>query len=398
MERRKRICTISVVCVMAILLLWYSISVFAMTDSSVLYHFFTGKVAVRLEEFTLKDGNYVLAEHESIVIPGDYVSRIPVIYNEGEDCYVRAKIDISSDKKGSVPITLDNIQGIGEHWIQVGEYFYYREILPAKGHVILFEGIQMPKDWNPLADSGNAWTVEVRAEAIQAEHRSLDLEGLDPWKLEHEGAAILAADETEALHGQEEKGSVIFEIEEDLEGFYVGIERTMQNLGIFMPGDRKERRIQIQNQTTEDRFVCMSADVSGETQLLEMMHIKIVWEMMGERDVLYDGKLCDLKDALRESRVVISGKCEGSVVCSLELPKEANNTYAAKEALVKIALSNELPKMEVSEIPEADVITQNSAVKTGDSNTIWIWLVCMILTLPVIAVCLWRRKGLEDDV
>ena len=394
---------------MCCFILLSSISVYAITESMVTYHFFSKKAEVHVENYTLEHDVWVPWKDGQTVLPGEYLSKISVIYNDGMDCYIRAQVKITSNRKVSIPITLENIEGISEKWVLIDGYFYYQDIVPENGEVIFFEGITIPEDWDASVDSGTQWSVEITADAVQAEHLSPDFQSNDPWGQKREQYEILEMEEEEVLEGLETDNQVVFTIQSELEEVEIGIEETFQNLGAFWPGTTKEQAIYIRNLDKKGRKIYLKAEFSENLHLLEEMQLCILWECESGKTTIFDGTLDEVQKDLDNICWNLQGDTEGKLLFQFELEKALTNEYAAQEGNVSFTLTSDRPVIKTpiigggvlpehmgSKLENSDVILEDVVVHTGDETIAWLWILCMTVAMCVFVLCYKCEKRKDD--
>ena len=152
-------------------------SIYAYSEVKIENEFTTGIVDVELEEYTLKDGKLCLWEDpHHYVLPGESISKIPRIYNFGNDCYIRADIQFIN-----TPITELSLYGMSENWILAPDgYYYYKEIVPSGDFVNLFEGFVVPANLDENTQE-TEFNIHVFVEAVQSENFTPNFEMYDPW-------------------------------------------------------------------------------------------------------------------------------------------------------------------------------------------------------------------------
>lgn len=255
--------------------LFSAVSIYAFSEAAVTYHTGSGKVQIRLEEYSRKDGKEVPWEENQTILPGGTLSKIPRIYNEGEDCYVRATVEFDSARKTKRPLTYEELEGITRDWVQSGNYFYYKKILPQKESVDFFQGIRIPDTWEDGEDDGNDWMAEVKVDAVQAEFFEPDFSSRDPWGMEREEFEIQEAADREPTQQEGDEEPVTFEMEQDLKGFSVEEQETFRNLETFLPGEAQTRVLEFTNQTKKERELYMRAEIIEKSAFLEEMELVI---------------------------------------------------------------------------------------------------------------------------
>ena len=85
---------IAVMAVLSLLLTMSGVGIHARTTTSVTNHFDTGIVDIDLKEYQLGDNQELEAwEDNPLLLPGSRISKIPEVSNQGNDCWVRVKLE-----------------------------------------------------------------------------------------------------------------------------------------------------------------------------------------------------------------------------------------------------------------------------------------------------------------
>lgn len=341
------------------LLLVAGVSVAAFSEVGILFQAETGKVAIHLEEYAVENGKEVPWKDGSTVLPGGVVSKIPRIFNDGEDCYVRAKMEFTSEKESEMPLTTDSLLGISKDWKQVGEYYYYCKVLKEKERVTLFQGIRIPQEWKSGVDDKNRWDVNIQAEAIQAAFFQPDFSSEDPWNLGGK-TEILEAPEEEPVDPDVSMEPVVLEIAQDTKGFDVNSQEFFQTMEQFLPGSSQVGHLKLTNQTGQKRAVYLRAEILEKNELLEKLELEIRKKEKNREVIVYQGSM--LAEKLQEYRKLaeVDGEETVQIEFHVKLPEDADNRYAARQGKVKFYLTTETPPKVVK------------AVKTGDEMGSWL--------------------------
>ncbi len=380
------------------------ISVLAISKTTVKYHLFSEKAAIHVQYYTEKNGRIVLLEEEDEnVLPGEFISRIPMIQNEGIDCYIRAKVDITSEKEASVPITLEHIVGMDEKWISIGDYFYYKDVLLEDDDVGIFDGICTPLEWVNAEDCGNQWEVNVKVDAIQAKYLEPDFQSADPWGEQKNGFEILNAKEDEALEDNNINSSFDFTIESGVNDFQIEKKETFQDMGDFVPGDVKRHEITIRNLNKRERTINIRMEVPKNNKLLAEMELTVVWAYENKETVLYQGTILDAYEIFETESLNMKGSSEGVLCLCISLPEIADNTWAALEGNFHLVFSEEQIEQGNSNVQEdllgwpedseiSDELGEDFAVQTGDDSKLWNGIVGLGIGVCLFFLCLWKGK------
>lgn len=143
----------------------------------------TGTLKIDLEQYEIdSNGNRVVAQSKS-VLPGEQVSYIPVIKNNGADCYVRLRTTIEmEDREVDRAITHEDLYGLGPNWKQIGEYLYYTKILRRGESIDAFMGVEVPHVWTQRMHESSGFTLYEHADAIQSENYTPNFNSDTPWE------------------------------------------------------------------------------------------------------------------------------------------------------------------------------------------------------------------------
>lgn len=359
------------------------VSVLAFSEVSLLIQAVSGKVDVRLEEFTLEDGKEVPWKENRMVLPGTTLSKIARIFNEGEDCYIRASVEFKSERESEYPLSRENLTGISQDWVWRGEHCYYKKILTKEGTVDFFRGIQIPSQWKEKTDDNNHWEVNVKVDAIQAAFFHPEFSTEDPWKIKEKEYEIQKALEEDPVDQEGDEEQVILEIGENMKGFSVDTQEFFRNMETFVPGKVQKGRVVFENRTVRAREVYMKSEILEENEFLKELQLTIRKNVEGRQEVLYQGTF--LADKLGEYQSIgkIPGNETGILEFELLLPEKADNRYSVKEGKVKFWFTTDVPEGE-----------KRTAVQTGD-QTPWWAILGVVLPIPVMAagvVALGRKR------
>ena len=115
-----------------------------------------------------------------IVLPSQVISKIPRITNYAEPCYVRVKPVFDEEETQDYRLGEEDLGGIEDVWLKVGEYYYYPKVLGKQESVDFFRTITIPSAWTSEAE-GQVLSVEIQAEAVQAANVTPDFTAEAPW-------------------------------------------------------------------------------------------------------------------------------------------------------------------------------------------------------------------------
>lgn len=331
-------------------------TILAMTETSVTNHISTGIVDIELEEYQIQDGKEEAYEDVKDILPGQVISKIPRIRNDGNDCYIRVKLELEGTEESI------EAQEIGEKWKEGKDgYLYYTDILKTGDETDLFQSVKIPEDFAQEEES--AFRLEIHAEGIQSQNFTPDFEADAPW-----GAVEIQRCKKE---GQYDITSFRQADDQSLEVVYQGGSRQLfsnpedffVNFPVMLPGDTYEETAELRN--TDDKPVKLyfrsAAEDTESNDLLEQVGLKITTEIDGKTETIYEGTLKG--EGITEDRLLgeIPAEASGKFHFELSVPKELDNRYTVLTNRVKWIFSTE-------------PIEPLTTVQTGDARKTGIYL------------------------
>ena len=353
----------------------------AKTSVDVTNHFETGIVDIRIKEYQIVNGQEEIWTDPPMVLPGDRVSKIPRIYNDGTDCYVRVKICF----REAGELTEANLFGMSAKWMKADDgWYYYKEILKTGTTVDVFKGFEIQKNLSEDMTE-KTFYIDIDADAIQSKNFTPDFEAASPWgtveilKCEKEGQydiSILKKSDTQSFEIRYEGD--IGKLIKNKEDFFV-------NFPYLMPGDKYSDFIRIVNDDkTKDLNIYFRSEAKDDSELLDKIFLRITMERNGETKNIYYGSLRALelsKDCLLG---VIPKGSEGEFYFEIEVPKTLNNKYTILDSNVKWIFS-------IEPIQNTEPMIGNS-VKTGDDAKVWMYVTLLAGSAGVLMMRKWRKK------
>lgn len=302
-------------------------SIYALTEVSVKNHFSTGIVDIELEEYSLtSDGKEVIWENMDDVLPDTDISKIPRIFNHGNDCYVRAKIHLED-----TPICMDDIYGISERWMYADDgYFYYTEDLLTGEHVDLFEGIHIPSDLSETY-AGTTFNIEIDVDAVQSKNFTPDYQSGSPW-----GKVEILECEKEGMYDittfkKAEQGELSIRYEGDAGKLIKNEEDFFKNFPVFLPGDVYTDSLEFSNNSDRDISLYFRTAAHEEEGLIDALNLKIEKIISGKVEVLYEGTVRASELHGGVLLATLKKGEEGTLSYTLEMPEELQNPYSILE-------------------------------------------------------------------
>lgn len=328
-----------------------------------------GDIDISLEEYCLDENqNEQFYDRDIQIMPGDTVSKIPRITCLTEPCYIRALITHSSPIESDVPVTDntlvddtltndtlanntsseipaieytdiladENIFGLSESWIKVGDYYYYKNILNPNESADLFQGVFIPHEW----DNDHAQqklSLNIQIDAIQAEHFTPDFTSEQPWGNEEIEICAHSGDRSAVVNPYT---TMYVEFEGNSHKLVAVPEDFFSNLGQAMPGDSLNDTVTLKN-TTEDEvelfFHTSLPDTLNEDQKSLLTKIELSIYLEGNK--LYEGNL----EAASLNSDISLGKYKSqenkNFTFQLTVPTELKNQYALVDTVVRWVFS-----------------------------------------------------------
>ena len=131
------------------------------------------KVEIALEEFQENEaGERSPWEAPECSYPGEQISKIPVIENQGVPCYLRVRVDFQESEEQPNLWNEDCLIGVDEEkWCPVREdgalFYYLREPLASGAKTELFYAVKLPEAWGNET-AGTSFGLKLSPEAVQA--------------------------------------------------------------------------------------------------------------------------------------------------------------------------------------------------------------------------------------
>lgn len=342
----------------------------------------TGVVNIEIDEYTLDENNNRVPWKNNVeVLPGTVVNKIPCFTSKGNDCYVRAVINVKEDVNTNHPITMDDFYGISDDWIKIGSYFYYKKILKTDETVDFFHSFKVPAEWNDTVNPKNAgdwkFSVNVTVDAIQADNFTPDFKSTAPWgeavikesihKNGYDINLFTANSETDMSIIIDDKKDIIIKPDDFFEGF-----KTM------VPGDVLTDSVKIR--ADERCRLYFSSESLKDIDLLKNINLKLMLTKNGKQTVVYEGVL----DAgISEMLLGTFRKSDDAeLTFTISMPKDLDNEYTLRNASVKWTF----------ETVSVDIFNNP---KTGDSSTVLPYILMIAASGLLMIFLVAGRKGKE---
>ena len=391
--------------VLGILLIFLGISgAYAVFSDSVTVknHIATGDINISLKEYQKKNGKEIFYRNPIEVLPGDFISKIPRITNQGMPCWIRTKISFQNNLEMKDGFGEKNIEGISRDWKKKGEYYYYTKPLKKGESVDFFTGVSVPFFWTEDY-SGQKLRIGIQADAIQAANFHPDFQEMSPWgnqiveKCIHEtnGKTDCKLEDVELsvkFHGDAQK---LLAVPADF----------FRNFGSILPGDTKKDEISISNTDKNAVEIFFRTEIQNQTkeqkELLEKLALTV--SMNGKK--FYTG---NLKSSSLESSVLLGKfepQTEGKLTFSITAPPNLKNSYALRDASVNWIFTVNKKDGVFTDSPLSPDGSENkrysaensTPVKTGDNTPVFIMIVLLIFS-SILGIAYLKLKKGDNEV
>ena len=337
--------------------------------------FSTGVVDISLDEYEEGvDGNLIEYSGSRELLPGAKISKIPRIENNGSSCYVRAKLDFSIDELE------DSFYGMPEEWVKCNDgYWYYTNDIEPKVHVNIFEGIQVPEDFDST-NMGKDAELNIAVDAVQADNFIPDYSSNSPWGTVE--IKKLVKGENYEISNLKVENPRRFEIQYDSEtkSLVSNEDNFFKNIGTVMPGDRYSDVIELKN-TSTDTVDLYFKTFAEDSDLLSKIKLSIT---MGSKEI-YSGTL-DSKELREEIKLVSlnAGQTE-QLKFTMNVPKELDNSYVLSSKGVRWMFST-------GETPDKSY-NSGKGPKTGVTDMSMLYLAGMLSSLLVMMYTVYKKEN-----
>lgn len=280
-------------------------------------------IAILSEQYDPDTKKNVPWDDTRIVLPGDKVSEIVTIVNEGEPAWIRAKLDFET--KAVVNFKEDDVTFM-DGWIRKKDGYWYwpKEVKPGE-KVQFMDAVSVPADWSSEQVKKTEFTARIHADAVQTRHFTPDFKSDDPWF----GTVIEVSqyNYTREPHGGNAKFSITYE--GGAEGLVRVGDDFFSNWDTLMPGDHLEDQVVIRNTYSRKLKMYFRSENAQTTELEENIKLKIY----RGNETIFDGTLAQAKEEM--VLAVMDPDSEFIFKYEIDIPKELNNKFDLTDAQVK---------------------------------------------------------------
>lgn len=290
----------------------------------------TGDISIHLQDYEVgKNGKERIYTDKKLILPGQTISKITRITNEGNSAWVRIKPEWKGDE--ALDLSLDMIGGISSGWKQIGDYFYYTQPLEVGESIDFGKTISFPPEWTE-AVSDKFFYLYTKVDAVQEANFTPNWNSQDPWF----GTVIEQCSHT--VHPVSTKGNQQFSV--NFEGGAEGLihigDDFFSNFGNLMPGDSLTETIKIGNNYSQSVDIYFSAENIDNTDILD----NITLEIKNDENLIYSGPL---SNPINKQLLGTYSKGDTSdFTFTISPPADLKNDDALKTAKVKWIFSAEV--------------------------------------------------------
>ena len=351
--------------------------IYGMVSVAVTNPFVTGIVDISLTEYQQDANEEVLWEDNPTILPGDVISKIPRIYNDGNDCYIRAKITFRETDE----LNDSHLLGISEDWAKADDgYYYYTKILPHGEDVDIFKGLTIPTDLSQDSQ-GEQFYIDIDVDAIQSDNFTPQFDSAQPWG----GVEILAC-EKEGLYeisAYTPSDTQSFQIvyQGGTEELISNSDNFFANIPFLMPGDVYSESVSLVNDGDETVTLHFRSVALDDSELLDKITLKITTVIGGKSEIFYEGTL----KAVQLSDDTILAEIPAGVTAEfnfeISVPAELNNKYSISASAVQWIFATD-----VTETP-----------KTGDTTNLGFYAGGTVVSLMGLSLLLVTGKKKKKE-
>lgn len=345
----------------------------------------TGSVNIEIEEYKLNEHNEEVPwENNEYILPGMTVSWITYVKSTGNDCYVRAKIEVEQEVNNEYPITLDSFNDISNDWILVDDYYYYKKQLKTNEQIDFFHSFTVPDKWDDSVNSINVkdWNFSITLvfDAVQSNNFTTNFESNDPW----DGLVVKESKQKDGYDinifttKTEREMSIVIE---DYENIVIKPDNFFEGLDDMMPGDTLSDTVSIKSNKNSEIF--FETESLSDVELLKNVSLTLSLYKDGEMHTIYDGILDSNINRLSLGKY--DKKEESKLTFTIHIPKELDNNFSLRTASVKW----------IFEVAP----NKNGNPKTNDNNmSIAALIVLMYISVIIIVLIVKKKKEKNDEM
>lgn len=334
-------------------------------------------VDIELSEYSLSnEGEVPYQNIYNDLAPGAVISKIPRITNKGADCYVRAKVELSTypaeGKTDTVELTMDEIKGIDtSKWtLKEDGYYYYKDVMKVSDKVNLFTEVDIPTDWSTPNENCKC-EIDITAEAVQSEHFTPDMNSDKPWGDTEIEECERTRDFRELYEGA--NSNFVMSYGKETKDLIVNRKDLFENFKSMVPGDVVSDSLDIENTSEDDIELFFSTtfldgfELEQDRELLDEIDLTIEVTNSDETKKVYEGSLT--AESLREYQSIgfFNAGEKGKLSFTLSVPETLKNEFNMTQTKVQWNFGLEKQGTGVPNKPNPGTPDQNvNNPKTGE--------------------------------
>ncbi len=297
-------------------------------------YFEVGIVDIELEEYAIgADGKETSYTDGQKITPGETVSKIPRVTNEGVDCYIRVKLGFETGSKTAQDMDEECLGGLDKNLKKTGEYWYYTKVLKHGESFDIFKEVTFPTVWNEK-DEGIAPKVSIQVDAIQARNITPSFNTSNPWgSVEIESCLYEDGYEFNKFKKADEKELSVYLLENGRELVHTP-DDFFTAFPCILPGDTLTDSVELRNRFSRPMVLYFASSTVESGGTLDEVELTITCRMPdGSSKKVYEGKLnTDLEYRLLGT---FNAGQQGTLEFTLHVPEELGNRYALDSGRVK---------------------------------------------------------------
>ncbi len=349
--------------------------IFALKEQETNGAIHTNAVDIKINNYTIDENGQEVdyGNEPKIVVPGDVISLIPKVSNQGMDCYLRIKV-FYIDENTNFENYVTNFLG---DFTKQGDYYYYNKTFKSGENLKIFDTIKIPDDIDDIFTNGYI-KLTITAEAVQSKNFKPDYELEDPWN------GVEPTETTNETYDIDNKNSKIYVKYEDNTDTNINISNDFfEKASSLVPGDVITSTIEIDNKDKNNANFFLHFDKSNNSQeeieLLDQITL-IITNKDGKE--IYNGKLST------NDKIFLGKYNKGdkdSLQFKIIVPADLDNKYENINPKLSLVFSAEYEK---------------NNPKTGDTIYLAtaIFLISSVCFIAVIVLyCKERKKNSDEE-
>lgn len=314
----------------------------------------------------------------SSLLPGQYVSHVQSVVNNGADCYLRAKLECD------MPDVIDNVDMCNGWELYADGYYYHKSVAESESQIDIYNGFTVSTDVSNDLQNRDL-TLSVNVDAIQSANFSPDWNSKSPW-----GAVNILACRNAGKYGITAVKSVspfTITYSENAEKLVTNSSNFFSNFGNVLPGDVYKDSIEFVNNSNHEVVIDFKQNKS-DNSLLNNIGLKISIDNKS----VFTGTL---GSAIEFSILKIPANSSQTIDFEVSVPNDLNSEFAFEDNMVKWYFSagdfiNTATPDSNTDFPAMNFDTPGGFVTTGETVCAGILFIVLVVLMAVIYL---TRRG-----